>query len=148
MTQQKRVCLASMRMQVRSLASLSGLRIWCCSELWCMSQTRLRSGVAVVQASGYSSDLPPRLGTSICHRCDPKKKNKKHFSLERLCLRNYLLRISLWLGVKSYLGEVWGEAEPRRLTGREVNRCWHVLWARLMLQHRGMAKSPTPSQKK
>ena len=30
-------------MQVRSLALLSGLRIWHCRELWCGSQTRLRS---------------------------------------------------------------------------------------------------------
>ena len=29
------------------LASLSGLRIQCCRELWCRSQTRLRSCVAV-----------------------------------------------------------------------------------------------------
>ena len=27
----------SMRMRVRSLASLSGLRIWRCHELWCRS---------------------------------------------------------------------------------------------------------------
>ena len=31
----------------RSLASLSGLRIWCCCELWCRLQTLLGSGVAV-----------------------------------------------------------------------------------------------------
>jgi len=31
-----------MRMWVPSLASLSGLRIWCCHELWCRSQTWLR----------------------------------------------------------------------------------------------------------
>ena len=39
-----------MRTQVRSLASLSGLWIWCCRELWCRSQTQLGSGgsVAVV----------------------------------------------------------------------------------------------------
>ena len=36
-----------MRMQVRSLASLSGLRIQCCSELWYRSQMWLRSGIAV-----------------------------------------------------------------------------------------------------
>ena len=36
-------------------------------------------GVAVVVAetSGYSSDLTPSLGTSICHGCGPKKKKKK-----------------------------------------------------------------------
>ena len=39
--------LASMRARVRSLASLSGLRIWCCRELWCRTQTCLRSSVAV-----------------------------------------------------------------------------------------------------
>ena len=34
-------------MQVQSLALLSGLRIWRCRELWCRSQMRLGSGVAV-----------------------------------------------------------------------------------------------------
>ena len=33
--QQKQTQLVSMRMQVRSLASLSGLGIWHFSELWC-----------------------------------------------------------------------------------------------------------------
>jgi len=33
-----------------SLASLSGLRIWHCRELWCGSQTRLGSRVAVALA--------------------------------------------------------------------------------------------------
>ena len=56
--QQKRIRLVSMRMWVRSLASLSGLGIWCCRELWCRSQTRLGSGVTVAPgwAGGYSSD--------------------------------------------------------------------------------------------
>ena len=64
-----------MRTQVRSLASLSGIRVQHCSELWCRWLTRLGPGVAVavVQASGYSSDSTPSLGTSICHRCGPKK---------------------------------------------------------------------------
>ena len=34
-------------LRVRSLALLSGLRIWHCHELWCGSQTRLGSRVAV-----------------------------------------------------------------------------------------------------
>ena len=52
-----------MRMWVRSLASLSRLRIRHCRELWCRSQTRLRSHVAValVKAGGYSSDYTPSL---------------------------------------------------------------------------------------
>ena len=53
-----------MRMQVQSLALLSGLEIWCCHELWCRSQMWLGYGVAlaVAQASGYSSDSNPSLG--------------------------------------------------------------------------------------
>ena len=36
-----------MRMQVQSLASLSGLRVRRCCELWCRSQACLRPGIAV-----------------------------------------------------------------------------------------------------
>ena len=44
-------------MQVRSLASLSGLRMRRCHELWCRLPTQLRSSiaVAVAQVGGYSS---------------------------------------------------------------------------------------------
>ena len=73
--QWKRIRLGTMRLWVQSLASLGGLRIQHCGELWCRSQIQVRSGVAVavVQASSHSSDLTPSLGTSICHRCGPKK---------------------------------------------------------------------------
>ena len=68
-----------MRLQVQSLASISGLRIRHCHELWCSSQTWLRSGaaVALAQAGGYSTDWTPSLGTSTCRGCGPKKKKKK-----------------------------------------------------------------------
>ena len=39
----KLIWLVSMRTQVWSLVLLCGLRIWCCYELWCRSQMRLRS---------------------------------------------------------------------------------------------------------
>ena len=51
---------------------IPGLAHWvkdrCCHELWCRSQTRLGScvAVAVAKAGGYNSDLTPSLGTSIC----------------------------------------------------------------------------------
>ena len=63
------------RMQIQSLASLSGLRIQHYCELWCRLQTQLRSciSVAVVQASSCSSNLSPNLRTSICYGCSPKK---------------------------------------------------------------------------
>ena len=38
---------SNQRSWVRSLVSLSGLRIWCCCELWCRSQMRLGSCVAL-----------------------------------------------------------------------------------------------------
>ena len=55
------------RMQVQSLALLRGLRIPNCCELWCRSQTRLGSGVAVAVAWARScrSELTSRLETSI-----------------------------------------------------------------------------------
>ena len=45
--QWKRIRLGTMRLRVRSLASLGGLRIWHGRELWCRSQTWLKSRVAV-----------------------------------------------------------------------------------------------------
>ena len=45
--QGKQIRRGSMRSRVRSLSSLSGLRIQCCRELWCRSQMHLASGVAV-----------------------------------------------------------------------------------------------------
>ena len=68
-----------MRIRVRSLALLNGLRIGRCRELWCRSQMQLGSGVAVLvaQASSCSSYSTLSLGTSICHGCSPKKKKKK-----------------------------------------------------------------------
>ena len=78
--QWKLIRLVTMRLWVQFLTSLSGLRIWCCHELWCKLQTWwLGSGiiVAVAQAGSYSSDSTPSLGTSICRECSPKKQINK-----------------------------------------------------------------------
>ena len=78
MVQQKLIQLVTMRFRVQSLTLLRGLRIWHGGELWCRLQMQLRCQVAVVQASSCSSAQIPRLGTSICHWCGPKKyKNNK-----------------------------------------------------------------------
>ena len=42
--------LVSMRTWVRSWASLSGLGIWHCHELWCRLQMQLGSGIVVAVA--------------------------------------------------------------------------------------------------
>ena len=53
-----RIRLGAMGLRVRSLASLSGLRIRRCRDLWCGLQMWLGSCVAVALAwdGGYSSD--------------------------------------------------------------------------------------------
>ena len=69
-----------MKMQVQSLAPLSGLRIQYCNELGHHRlQIWLRSGIAMAMmyAGSCSSNLTFSLGTSTCLRCSPKMKNKK-----------------------------------------------------------------------
>ena len=68
-----------MKLQVQSVALLSGLKIQRCSELWCRSQMRLGSdvAVAVMQTSSCSSNWTPSLGTSICRESGPKKQKIK-----------------------------------------------------------------------
>ena len=75
---QKRIWLGTIELEVWSLASFSGLGIQCCCGLWCGSQARLGSGVAVVLAwaIGNSSNWTPGLGTSVCHGYGPKKAKK------------------------------------------------------------------------
>ena len=67
--------LGPMRTRVQCLASLRGLRIRHCHELWCRSQ--MWHCMAVVQTNSCSSNSTPSLGTSICHGCGPKKTKKK-----------------------------------------------------------------------
>ena len=78
---------------VRSLASLTGLRIRRWHELSCRLQTWIGSGIAVALASSCSSNSIPSLGTSICHRCSHRKKKK------RLKRNEDSLR-ELWVNVK------------------------------------------------
>ena len=86
MAQWKRIQLGTMRLWVRSLASLSGLRMQRCHELWCRSQMLLRSGVAValVWAGSNSSDWTPMdwgpphaMGAALKRQKDQKKRKKK-----------------------------------------------------------------------
>ena len=75
-----------MWMQVRSLALLSGLRIWHGLELWCRLQMRLgfrvAVAVAVAVAGSDSSDLTLSLGTYIYRWCGPKKAKDKKIKMQ------------------------------------------------------------------
>ena len=104
-TAEKHIQLGTMRLRVQSLTSLTRLRIPHCHELWCGSQMRLRSGiaVAVAQASCCSSNQTPSLGTSTCCECGPKKQKKKkshtkhHIQLpKKVCFKTkYYIVLSL-----------------------------------------------------
>ena len=76
--QWKQIQPVSMRMWVWSLASLSGLRIWHCCELWCSSQKLLGScfGVAVVYSGSCSSYSTPAWETPCTTGVSLKKQNK------------------------------------------------------------------------
>ena len=82
--QWKQIRLGTMRLRVRSLALLHGLRIQCCRELWGRLQMRLGShvAVAVVWAGGYSSDSTPSLETSIYAAGVVLKQRNKKLSSE------------------------------------------------------------------
>ena len=75
-----------MRMQVQSMALLSGLRIQDCHKLWCRSQTQLRSHIALAVASSCNSNSTPRFETSVWYRCSPNKKKKKKNVCVYICM--------------------------------------------------------------
>ena len=71
------------------LALLSGLRIWGCRELWCRSQMRLRSGIAVAHRLAALALIrplawePPYVsGVAVKRQKKIKKKKKKEYALE------------------------------------------------------------------
>ena len=72
MAQLKRIWLVSMRMRIRILASVSGLRIRHCSELWC----RL-AAAALIQLLAW--ELPYAAGTALKRQ----KNNNFYFVCDR-----------------------------------------------------------------
>ena len=56
--------------------------------------TQLVKDLALLWASGYSSNLTPSLGTSICQRYGPKKTRKKRLLLPRPGLARNLHTVS------------------------------------------------------
>ena len=71
----KWIWLVSMRMQVWSLALLSGLRIQC----WLWAVVYVADMAWIWRCCGCSSNsTPPSLGTSVCHGYGPKKTKEKN----------------------------------------------------------------------
>ena len=92
LVQWKWIRLVTMKLRVRSLASLSGSVTWRCCELWCRSKTQLRSRIALAVAETGSciSNWTPSLGTSICCGWGPKKKKKGFFVFVVCILTTYV----------------------------------------------------------
>jgi len=76
--QRKRIQLGTMRLQVRSLASLSGLRIWRCHELWCSSQLwRRLEATALIRSLVWGPPYAVDAGLKMAKDKKKKKKKKK-----------------------------------------------------------------------
>ena len=74
-THRKQIQLGTMRLSVRSLASLSGLRIWRCRGLWCRSQTQLgsRRPAAVALIRPLAWEPPHAVGVALKRQNKPQK---------------------------------------------------------------------------
>ena len=86
--------------------SIPGLAHWvedlALPWLWCRSQMQLRSHVvmAVVEAGSCSSDSTPSQGTSMCHRCSPKKvrwgREKERLIWRLLCFHIFFFFLGFY----------------------------------------------------
>ena len=113
-----------MRLQVQSLASISGLRIWHCCEMWCRLQTRLEFHIACGCGIGQwlQSDSVPSLGTSICLRGSPKNtkkfKNKKHIKIHSTSQIIREMRVKTNISYAHYTSQ---NGHDQKSTN---NKCW------------------------
>ena len=84
MSQWKHIQLGTMRFWVQSLASLSGLRIQCCHELW-----RRLAAVALILPLAWKS--PYAVGAAL------KSKKKRDSLVASMLLQKALFCPFLWL---------------------------------------------------
>ena len=74
MAQRKRIQLGTMRLQIRSLAPLSGLRIRCCRKLWCRSQMGLGSHIAAATVPMRPLAWEPPYAEGVALKSKKKKR--------------------------------------------------------------------------
>ena len=80
--------------------------------MWVADALRSRVAVAVVEASSFSSDSTPSLGTSMCYGCSPKMTKKVPLGEVETCLRSQqvgkgVVRGRLWPRSGSVLSSPW-----------------------------------------
>ena len=84
----------------------------------------------VVQASGYSSDQTPSLGTFICHECGPKKnrqKDKKNIMFYGQCAAEFnFILVKNFVSIEFYYHSF--EFQYNYNTWLIVNTLLHVLF--------------------
>ena len=81
-----RIRRVSMRIQVPSLALLSGLRIPCCHELQCRSQTWLNLALLWLWCRLAAATLIPPLAWELPYAAGMALKEKKKRRRRRICL--------------------------------------------------------------
>ena len=118
--QQKWIRLVSKRIRVWSLASLSGLRIWHCHELWFRSQTRLGFGiaVAVLRCRPEAAALIRPLAWELPYALSEALKRKKNKTKQKTTNNNNKNPI------KSYLSPLTSQEGEQALWKKEQKTNW------------------------
>ena len=118
-------------MWVWSLALLSVLRIWCCHELWCRSQTRYLALlwlwcrlVVVAPIRPLSWELPYAAGMALKSKQEKKKKSRAEMAdmvMESCCY-----------------GMIYFQIPPENVTTKMLYRIKLILWIFIFLLWRGL----------
>ena len=117
-----------MRTWLWSPASLSGLRIRHFLELWCRSQTRPGSHIAVTVVDSCSSNSTPSLRSSICWGAALKRQKKKKKISERKEI--YLVGHPMWKFRTLLRGVCWKKKALWRIfelalkNGQQLTTTW------------------------
>ena len=141
MVLRKWIRLGTTRLQVQSLASFSGLRIWHCHELWCRSQTWLGSYRPAAVALTWPPAWEPPYATGVALKSKTKNKKQKQtkhtlniwFSnhvpwylpsgVKNLC--PHKTRTQMFITALYLIAKTW--KQPRYASvGEQINELWSI----------------------